>query len=266
MRRIKVINIDWRRTGRGIWMVILLLTFCWSFYFQFSMVETGSLVNTNERVLPIYYVETDEKAVALTFDSAWNTDDLDDILMILDKNNIKATFFMTGDWVEIYPEAVKKLYEYGHDLGNHGENHKNMSELSREECEKEIQSVHDRVYEITGIEMDLFRPPSGDYDDDVVNTAKDMGYYTIQWNIDSLDWKNYGVADMIERVVESKKLCNGSIILLHNGTKYTKDALQGIIDGLKNKGYEFVSVSELIYRENYTIDNNGMQKKENSDK
>ena len=68
-------------------MVILLLTFCWSFYFQFSMVETGSLVNTNERVLPIYYVETDEKAVALTFDSAWNTDDLDDILMILDKNN-----------------------------------------------------------------------------------------------------------------------------------------------------------------------------------
>ena len=130
-------------------MVILLLTFCWSFYFQFSMVETGSLVNTNERVLPIYYVETDEKAVALTFDSAWNTDDLDDILMILDKNNIKATFFMTGDWVERYPEAVKKLYEYGHDLGNHGENHKNMSELSREECEKEIQSVHDRVYEIT---------------------------------------------------------------------------------------------------------------------
>lgn len=91
-------------------------------------------------------------------------------------------------------------------------------------------------------------------------------FFTFITNRDSLDWKNYGVADMIERVVESKKLCNGSIILLHNGTKYTKDALQGIIDGLKNKGYEFVSVSELIYRENYTIDNNGMQKKENSDK
>lgn len=167
-------------------MVMLLLAFCWSFYFQFSFVETGSIIGTNEKLLPIYSVDTEEKVVALTFDSAWNVDDLDDILEILDKNNIKATFFMTGDWVEKYPEAVKKLHKAGHDLGNHGENHKNMSQLSKEECVQEIKTAHNRVYETVGIEMDLFRPPSGDYDDEVVETAKELGYYTVQWDVDTL--------------------------------------------------------------------------------
>lgn len=207
-------------------------------------------------------METDEKVVALTFDSAWNTDDIENILKILEKNEIKATFFMTGDWISRYPDVVKELYEAGHDLGNHGENHKNMSQLSEEECVKEIQMVHNRVYEIVGVEMDLFRPPSGDYDDLVINTAEKLGYYSVQWNVDSLDWKEYGTDDMLERVVNSKKLCNGSIILLHNGTKHTAEALQSIIDGLKNKGYGFVPVSELIYRENYKIDHSGRQYEE----
>ncbi len=264
VNQIKRIKIDMEKTGRGLWMVMLLLAFCWSFYFQFSMVETGNMniIDTNEKVIPIYSVETEEKVVSLTFDSAWNIDDLDEILAILEKNDIKATFFMTGDWVERYPEAVKKIYKAGHDLGNHGENHKNMSELSKEECITEIKSVHNRVYEIVGIEMDLFRPPSGDYDDEVVNTATELGYYTVQWDCDSLDWKNYGVSDMIDRVVNHKNLKNGSIILLHNGTKYTAEALQGLIDGLKNKGYGFVPISELIYRDGYSIDNNGRQQLE----
>lgn len=221
--------------------------------------ETGNITGVRSKLLPIYSVETDEKVVALTFDSAWNVDDLDEILDILERNDIRAAFFMTGEWVKKYPEAVKKIYDAGHDVGNHGENHKNMSTLNEAECVKEIEAVHNRVYELLGVEMCLFRPPSGDYDDEVIATAGKQGYYSIQWNIDSLDWKNYGVDDMIDRVVNHKSLQNGSIILLHNGTKYTAAALQKIIDGLKNKGYGFVPVSELIYKENYMIDHEGRQ-------
>ncbi len=259
MEIIKKIYERLQRTGRGLWIVLLLLAFCWSFYFQFNVAETTSTVSSDIKPLPIYSVETEEKVVALTFDSAWNIDDLDEILGILEKNQIKCTFFMTGDWIGKYPDAVKKIYESGHDVANHGENHKNMSTLSEEECREEIQKVHNRIYELLGIEMDLFRPPSGDYDDEVIKVAREMKYEPVQWDIDSLDWKNYGVDDMVNRVVNNKKLRNGSIILLHNGTKYTALALQKIIDGLKNKGYGFVPVSELIYRENYTIDHEGRQ-------
>lgn len=250
-----------KETGRELWIVLLLLAFCWSFYFSFNGIVTvnGEMEKIND--LPIYYVETEKKQVSITFDSAWNIDDLDRILSILEKNEIKVTFFVTGDWVEKYPDAVKKIYESGHEIGNHGENHKNMSTLSSQECKNEIQEVHNRIYKLLGIEMNLFRPPSGDYDSEVIQVADEMGYYSIQWNVDSLDWKNYGVNEIVDKVVNHKNLKNGSIILLHNGTKYTADALQEVIDGLKNKGYEFVTVSELIYKENYTIDANGMQKK-----
>lgn len=241
-------------------MILLLLAFCWSFYFQFNMLETGATVGEYIEKIPIYSVETEEKTVALTFNCAWNIDDLDKILSILEKNNIKSTFFMTGDWVEKYPQAVKKLIAAGHELANHGENHKNMSQLTQQECIYEIEAVHNRVYEITGSEMTLFRPPSGDYNENVVKAVREAGYYCIQWDVDSLDWKNYGTEDMIDRVTNHKNLKNGSIILLHNGTKYTADALQGIIDGLQNKGYGFSMVSQLIYKDDYIVDNNGRQR------
>lgn len=167
---------------------------------------------------------------------------------------------MTGGWVDSYPDDVKAIAAAGHDLGNHSQNHKNMSQLSVEEIKEEIMTVHNKVYELTEVDMCLFRPPYGDYDDDVITSCADIDYYPIQWNIDSLDWKNYGEQDMIDRILNHKDLKNGSIILMHNGAKYTAAALQDIIDGLKNKGYEIVPISELIYRENYTIDVTGMQK------
>ena len=91
--------------------------------------------------LPIYSVETEEKVVAVTFDSAWGTEDLDEILRILGKHQVEAAFFMTGEFVSANPDAVKKLEEAGHDLGNHGDNHKKMSQLSKEECRQEIQNL-----------------------------------------------------------------------------------------------------------------------------
>lgn len=214
---------------------------------------------TNGKKLPIYCVEREDKVVALTFDAAWGDEDLDDILKILSDRDIKVTFFVTGDWVDKYPEAIKKIAEAGHDLGNHGDNHKHMSQLSKEESIKEIEGAHKKVKELTDIEMNLFRPPYGDYNNTVLEAAESSNYYSIQWDVDSLDWKNYGVDSIIDTVVNHKKLGNGTIILMHNGTKYTKDALEDVVDGVIAKGYKFIPVSEIIHSEEYELNHEGRQ-------
>jgi len=213
----------------------------------------------SKRDLPIYCVNTEYNKVALSFDAAWGNDDTQNILDILAKNNVKVTFFMTGEWVNKYPEDVKAIAAAGHDLGNHSENHKQMSQLSKEQCTTEIMKVHNKVKELTGIEMNLFRPPFGDYNNNVVGTARDCGYYTIQWDVDSLDWKDYGVDSIIKKCTQHKNLGKGSIILMHNGAKYTPEALEKVIIGLKDQGYELVPISQLIYNGEYTIDHTGRQ-------
>lgn len=211
------------------------------------------------RELPIYCVDTPEKKIALSFDAAWGNEDTAKILEILKKHDVRVTFFMTGGWVESYPEDVKAILAAGHDLGNHSENHKNMSQLSDEEKKEELMKVHTKVQELTGYDMFLFRPPYGDYDNAVVNVAKDCGYYTIQWDVDSLDWKDYGVDSILRTVTQHKHLGNGSIILCHNGAKYTAQALDTLIATLKNEGYTFVPISELIYRDKYHMNHEGRQ-------
>ena len=222
-----------------------------------QVVPTSSTVGNRE--LPIYCVETDEKKIALTFDAAWGNEDTKQIMDILNKHDVKVTFFMTGGWVEQFPDDVKMIYENGHDLGNHSQNHKNMSQITDSEKESELMSVHEKVKELTGYEMFLFRPPYGDYDNAVVKTAKKCGYYTIQWDVDSLDWKDYGVDSIIKTVTQHKALGNGSIILCHNGAKYTAQALDSMITTLKEAGYTFVPLSELIYKDNYHMNHEGRQ-------
>lgn len=222
-----------------------------------DIVSVSSTVGGRE--LPIYCVETEKPQISISFDAAWGNEDTQTLLDILAKHNVKATFFMTGGWVESYPDDVKKIYEAGHDLGNHSENHKYMTKLSDEEKTRELMTVHNKVKELTGYDMFLFRPPYGDYNNEVVNNARKNNYYPIQWNIDSLDWKDYGADDIVKRVTESKNLGNGSIILCHNGAKYTKDALDAVLTTLQDKGYEFVPISQLIYRENYHMNHEGRQ-------
>lgn len=223
-------------------------------------VSVSSTINGKE--LPIYCVETDEKKVALSFDAAWGNEDTQKILEILAKHNVHATFFMTGGWVDSYPEDVKAILAGGHDLGNHSENHKNMSQISNDDKEQELMKVHEKVKNLTGYEMFLFRPPYGDYDNDVIKTATKCGYYPIQWDVDSLDWKDYGVDSIISTVCNNKHLGNGSVILCHNGAKYTADALDTLITNLKGQGYEIVPVSELIYRDSYHMNAEGRQIKD----
>ena len=189
----------------------------------------------------------------------WGNEDTAKILEILARNNVHVTFFMTGGWVEKYPEDVKSIAAAGHDLGNHSENHKKMSELNADECKQEILSVNDKVKALTGSDMFLFRTPYGDYNNNLITTTRSINYYPIQWDVDSLDWKNYGVESIINTVLNHKHLGNGSIILMNNGAKYTADALESVIKGLREKGYEIVPISQLIIRDNYTINTEGRQ-------
>lgn len=237
--------------------IAVVLLFFWALEKHPDVIRVSS--NASGKELPIYCVQCEEPKIAISFDAAWGNEDTAQILEILSKHNVKATFFMTGGWVESYPEDVNAIYAAGHDLGNHSENHLNMSELSKEEITSEVMTVHNRVKELTGYEMTLFRPPYGDYDNDVITTLEDCGYYTIQWSVDSLDWKDYGVDQVISQVCDNEHLDNGAIILCHNGAKYTAQALDEMLTNLEEQGYQFVPISELIIKENYTIDVTGKQ-------
>ena len=222
-------------------------------------IAVSSQVQPAKKNLPIYCVDTDEKKVAISFDAAWGADDTDDLLNILENNDVKATFFLCGSWVDKFPEEVKKIYENGHEIGNHSNTHPHGSKISLEENKKEIMEVHKKIKDLTGYEMDLYRPPFGEYNDTVLNAAKELGYHTIQWDIDSLDWKEYGVQHQVNQVLNHKHLGNGSIMLFHNDAEYTPDSLDTILKGLKEKGYEVVPVGELIHKDNYYMDHEGRQ-------
>ena len=243
--------------NRSVLALVLTVALAGSYKYISGYVTVSS--NVNGRELPIYSVETKEKKVALSFDAAWGNDDTQKILEILKKHGLHVTFFMTGGWVEKYPEDVKAIQAAGHDLGNHSENHKNMAQLSTEEQKTEIMTVHEKVKQLTGVDMQLFRPPYGEYNDNLILTAKGCGYFPVEWSVDSLDWKDYGVDSILDMVLKNKELRNGAIILCHNGAKYTPDALEQLITGLEDKGYQIVPISELIYKDHYHMDVTGRQ-------
>ena len=222
-----------------------------------TKVTNTSIMHPKE--LPIYCVDRKEKIVALSFDAAWGNEDTGKILSILKKKKVHVTFFMTGGWIEKYPDDVKAIQKAGHELGNHSENHKQMSTLSSEQCKEEIMKVHERVKKLTGTSMKVFRPPYGDYNDTLIQTVNACGYKPIQWDVDSLDWKDYGPDSILNTVLNHKHLGNGSIILCHNGAKYTAQVLEQLIDGLQKKGYRLVRMSDIIYQKNYEINTEGRQ-------
>lgn len=226
----------------------------------FSSYQTAQ--SAANRKLPIYCVDTPEKKVAISFDAAWGAEDTGNLLDILESYDVKATFFLCGYWVDKYPEEVKKIASAGHDIGNHGNTHAHGAQLNLERNKQEIMGVHEKVKALLGIEMQLFRPPYGEYNNTVVQAAEESGYYTIQWDVDSHDWMGKGQQYEINQVLNHKHLGNGSIILFHNGAKDTPKTLPVILEGLKAKGFEIVPISEIIYKDNYTIDSEGRQKKQ----
>ena len=165
---------------------------------------------------------------------------------------------MVGDWVEKYPESAKKIKEAGHEIASHSNTHPHVTNLSYEENVDEIKKSVDIINSVTGANVRLYRPPYGEYNDNVIKSANDSGYIPIQWSLDTLDYTNL-TGQQIWNKIENK-LTSGDIILMHNGTEHTADSLGLLIENIHKKGYEIVTVSDLIYYENYIIDINGVQK------
>lgn len=209
------------------------------------------------RKVPIYSVATEEKKVAISFDAAWGADKTEEILKILDEFDVNATFFLVGFWVDDYTDMVKKIDEAGCEIGTHSNTHPDMVKLDKESVKEELTTSIEKIEAITGKEVTLFRAPFGSYNNQLLDTAEELGLKTIQWDVDTLDWKGLSASEINNRVLS--KVQNGSIILMHNNSDNVLDGLRLILTTLKNKSYEVCSIGELIYQDNYTVDRNGVQ-------
>lgn len=243
-------------------LIKLSMTFVFIFIgvtsFMFTASKTNGTFSNGSRKLPIYHVNTDEKKIALTFDvSLGNEENTREILNILDKYKIKATFFIVGDWINKYPNILKEISMKGNEIGNHSNRHPNMTNLSRDEILEDININEAKIRNITKKSTKLFRCPEGAYNNLVINTVESSNYYCIQWDVDSVDWMEKGADIEYNRIIKNTK--PGSILLFHNSARYTPQNLPRIIKKLHNEGYKFVTVSNLIYKDNYKIDTYGNQ-------
>ncbi len=240
-------------------VVACLLAAAAMFYAVNYPAVVGAAATT--RQLPIYCVQRDQKMVAISFDAAWGNEDTQQLIDILAKYQVQATFFVVGDWVDKYPESVLALHEAGHEVMNHSNTHAHMTRLSREEIIADVEACNDKIEAVTGVRPTLIRPPYGEYDDSVVSAIRSIGMEPIQWDVDSLDWKDLSAGEITQRV--TSRVQPGSIVLFHNAALHTPEALPTIIETLLREGYTFVPISQIIlpgeYNVDYTIDHTGRQ-------
>lgn len=208
------------------------------------------------RLLPVYKVERTDNKCAISFDAAWGADKTRQIMDVCDRYNVKATFFLVGFWVDKYPEMVREINERGFEIGTHSNTHPQMSKLSQSDVAAQLSVSSKKIYDITGTEVKLFRPPFGDYNNTLVSTAAEQGLLTIQWSVDSLDWKGLSAKEIATRV---QKAQSGDIILCHNNSDHIVEALPLVFEALALKGLSVVPVGELVYYDNYTINAAGKQ-------
>lgn len=220
-----------------------------------ALPDTVSVVS-GKRELPIYCVNRDDNKISISFDAAWGGDKTLGILDLLDEYNIKTTFFLVDIWTQKYPELVKEIVARGHEIGNHSTSHPQMSKLNETQIAKELNTQADNVLAIAGVRPVLFRPPYGDYNNRVITTARAQGFEPIQWSVDSLDWKNRGAQEIINRATKVK---SGDIVLFHNDSQYILDALPAVLKYYAENGYSVVPISEILLTGETTIDIQGRQ-------
>ena len=242
----------YKKVLSGLGLVLAVVLIFWT-------VNNPAIVGASatQRQLPIYCVQREDKVVSLSFDAAWGNEDTQQLIDILNKYGIHATFFVVGDWVDKYPESVKALADAGNEVMNHSSNHAHFSKLSEDEIVADVTACNQKIAAVTGVTPTLFRCPYGEYDDHVIKAVSSTGTTAIQWDVDSLDWKDYDAATITQRVTGN--VCPGSIILFHNAALHTPEALPSILEFMHQSGYTVVPIGELIYTENYTIDHTGRQ-------
>ncbi|HHY93945.1 MAG TPA: polysaccharide deacetylase family protein [Firmicutes bacterium] len=210
------------------------------------MLGAGRGLLVSGKVSPVYRAVTREKKVALTFDISWGQDIPPRVLDALKKEGVKATFFLSGPWASSYPDMVKRIAADGHEIASHGYEHVNLSGYSKEFIADNIRRTHDILVQLTGQQPRCFRPPNGDFNDLVVTTAAELGYATIIWSLDSLDWKRLSSDEIVKRI--TTRIKQGDIVLMHasDSAPGTPDAIPGIVQGIRQKGLEMVRLSELL--------------------
>lgn len=216
-------------------------------------------VLTAKRLSPICSVKTDEKKVAISFDTDWGDGETQRLIDILGRYDVKASFFVVGAWADKYPKSVRSIAAEGHEVCNHSDTHPHMPKLTREDMLAQINSCSNKIKNITGVSPILFRAPYDDYSNALIEAAGSVGMYSVKWDVDSLDWKNPTPRQIVERVTAQVK--PGSIILFHNGALNTASALPTVLGTLQSRGYLIVPVSQLIYKGDYTVDDAGTQMK-----
>ena len=192
-----------------------------------------------------------------TFASPWGNEDTEHLIEILAKYNVKTTFFVVGDWVDKYPESVKALHDAGHEVMSQSTHHDHYNSLTSSQIVADIQESCDKIEAVTGCSPTLIRCPYGEYDDHVISAVRSLGMEPIQWDVDSLDWKDYDADTIYQRV--TSKVQAGSIVLFHNAALHTPEALPRILEYLINDGYTVLPISQLILTGDYTIDHTGRQ-------
>ena len=215
---------------------------------------------SESRIVPVYRVDRDDKKIAISFYAAWGSEKTMEILDILDRYHVKTTFFLVGFWIDAYPERTIQIAARGHEIGNHSTNHPNMPTLSAEQMAQEIDETQEKITKLTSQTPTLFRAPFGDYDNKLMSLLHEKGYEGIQWSIDSLDWKDIGTDQIVQRVTDDVK--SGDIILFHNNSEDVLDFLPIILEKLQGDGFTIVPIGELLLDEPYTVDNNGVQRAE----
>jgi polysaccharide deacetylase family sporulation protein PdaB len=242
---------------RAVRMLLLALAVIAGIVIGIAAILTAISSGANERKLPIYAVDRADNKIALTFNCAWGNSNTDELLAILQAENIKSTFFVTGEFADKYPEDVMKIFKAGHEIQSHSDKHPHVEGANINDFILDTREAERKITAITGVTPTLYRAPYGEYDNNSIFTVNGMGYKYIQWSVDSIDWQEPDAKTIVRRVVNNTQ--SGSILLFHNDLANTTEALPEVISRLKERGFDFVSVSDLIYWENYTIDNAGKQ-------
>ena len=212
----------------------------------FALTYAGGVLNvfsSSEDSFAIYHGNTENKNVSLMINVYWGTEYLDGMLDILDKYDVKTTFFVGGTWAVKESDMLTKIYEKGHEIGNHGYSHKDQDKLSREDNKKEILTTHNIVKDLLGIDMTLFAPPSGAYSKTTVEVANELSYQTIMWTRDTIDWRDKDANLIYSRAIKNAK--GGDLVLMHP-TQKTLEALENIIVELQSKGFKLTTVSDAL--------------------
>ena len=228
-----------KRAGVNIVIFSMLLT-----VFAFSYAGgTMQVFNTQNGAEAIYHGNRSSNNVSLMFNVYWGDEYLDGILKTLDEHDAKVTFFVGGVWASKNEEMLKRFVQEGHELANHGYNHKDQNRISQQENYNEINQTHQIVKSLTGVDMNLFAPPSGAFNDTTLNVAESLGYKTIMWTRDTIDWRDKDKQLIYNRAVKDAK--GGDLVLMHP-TEKTLEALPEILQTLKNQGLNVTTVSETI--------------------